>query len=168
MFVFPAVSKLSSKGEFGPLKVLIEKSILFSTVGMLPVFIMFAGLASPLVHIVYEGRYVEAIPMLQGFAILSFVVPVTAVGTSVLLGLGKAKLGFVISVQSFAASVALYLVCIPLWGTFGATLGYVLSSLVLAGLTTYQMNMFVPITVREVFARTHDIVQFLKNRLGRP
>ena len=165
MFVFPAVSRLSSKGEFGSLKVLIEKATLFSTVGMLPVFIMFVGLAPPLVHIVYEGRYAEAIPMLQWFAVLSFVVPITAVGTSTLLGLGQAKLGFVISVESFVASVALYLVCIPLLGAPGATIGYILSSIVLAWLTTYQMNKFVPLTVREVFARTNDIKQFLKNRL---
>ena len=166
MFVFPAVSRLSSKGEFASLKVLIEKATLFSTVGMLPVFMMFVGLAPPLVHIVYEGRYAEAIPMLQWFAVLSFVVPITAVGTSTLLGLGQAKLGFVISIESFIASVALYLVCIPLLGAFGATVGYILSSFVLAWLTTYQMNKFVPLTVREVFARTNDIKQFLKNRLS--
>ena len=167
MFVFPAVSRLSSRGEFAPLKVMIEKATLFSTMGMLPVFIMFVGLSSPLVHIVYEGRYVEAIPMLQWFAILSFVVPITAIGTSVLLGLGRAKLAFMISVESFVASVVLYLACIPFLGAFGATLGYILSSLVLAWLTTYQMNKFVPMTSREVFGRTHDIVQFLKSRLGR-
>ena len=165
MFVFPAVSRLSSKGEFASLKVLIEKATLFSTVGMLPVFIMFVGLAPPLVHIVYEGRYAAAIPMLQWFAVLSFVVPITAIGTSALLGLGHARLGFVISVESFVASVAIYLVCIPLLGALGATFGYSLSSFVLAWLTTYQMNKFVPLTVREVFARTNDIKQFLKNRL---
>lgn len=166
MFVFPAVSRLSSKGEFASLKVLIEKATLFSTVGMLPVFIMFVGLAPPLVHIVYEGRYAAAIPMLQWFAVLSFVVPITAIGTSALLGLGHARLGFVISVESFVASVAIYLVCIPLLGALGATFGYILSSFVLAWLTTYQMNKFVPLTVREVFARTNDIKQFLKNRLS--
>ena len=167
MFVFPAVSRLSSKGESGSLKVLIEKSSLFSTVGMLPVFVLFIALASPLVRIVYQGRYVEAIPMLQWFSLLSFVVPITAIGTSVLLGLGHARLGFVISVQSFLASVAIYLVCIPLLGALGATLGYILSSLVLAWLTTHHMNRFVPLTFREVLGRTHDITQFLKNRLTR-
>lgn len=74
MFIFPAVSRLSSKGESGSLKALIEKSILFSTIGMLPVSLMFVALASPLVNIVYQGRYVEAIPMLQLFAVLSFLV----------------------------------------------------------------------------------------------
>ncbi|HCV44266.1 MAG TPA: hypothetical protein DGH68_12330 [Bacteroidetes bacterium] len=167
MFVFPAVSKFSSKGEFGTLKVLIEKAILFSTVGMTPVFVLFVGLASPLVQIVYQGRYVEAIPMLQLFAALSFVVPITAVATNTLLGLGQARLGFMISLLSLLASIAMYLLCIPSLGAIGATVGYVLSSFVLAWLVTYYMNRFVPVSLHEVLARTNDIKQFLKNRLSR-
>jgi O-antigen/teichoic acid export membrane protein len=166
MFVFPAVSRFSSKGEFGTMKVLVEKAILFSTVGMLPVFVLFVGFAWPLVQIVYQGRYIEAIPMLQMFAVLSFVVPVTAVATNTLLGLGKARLGFIISILSFIASVALYLMCIPLFGAMGAALGYILSSLVLAWLATYHMNTLVPLRFRDVLARTNDIKQFLRNRLG--
>lgn len=166
MFVFPAVSRFSSKGEFGTMKVLVEKAILFSTVGMLPVFVLFVGFSWPLVHIVYQGRYVEAIPMLQIFAVLSFTVPVTAVATNTLLGLGKARLGFIISILSFVASVAIYLLCIPLFGAVGATCGYVLSSLVLAWLATYYMNTLVPLRLRDVLVRTNDIKQFLRNRLG--
>jgi O-antigen/teichoic acid export membrane protein len=167
MFVFPAVSRLSSKGELGTMKVLIEKAILFSTVGMFPVLVLFVGFAWPLVHIVYQSRYAEAIPMLQMFALLSFAVPVTAVATNTLLGLGQARLGFIISTLSFAASVALYLLCIPLFGAIGATLGYILSSFVLAWLTTYHLNRLVPLRLRDVLARSNDIKQFLRNRLGR-
>ena len=166
MFIFPAVSRLSSKGESGSLKALIEKSILFSTIGMLPVSLMFVALASPLVNIVYQGRYVEAIPMLQLFAVLSFLVPITAVATSALLGLGQARLGFVVSLESFVASVALYLVCISLWDVLGATIGYILSAFVLAWLSTYYMNRFIPLRTRDVLARTNDIRQFLKRRLN--
>lgn len=167
MFVFPAVSRLSAKGEIGTLKTLLEKATLFTTVGMVPVFILFVALASPLVTIVYQGRYAEAIPMLQMFSVLSFIVPLTAVATNTLLGLGQARLGFIISIQSFVASITLYLVCIPLFGVSGATVGYVLSSLVLAWLTSHHMNKFIPLTIREVLARTNDIKRFLKTRLSR-
>jgi O-antigen/teichoic acid export membrane protein len=167
MFVFPAVSRLSAKGEIGTLKTLLEKATLFTTVGMVPVFVLFVALASPLVTIVYQGRYAEAIPMLQMFSVLSFIVPLTAVATNTLLGLGQARLGFIISIQSFVASITLYLVCIPLFGVSGATVGYVLSSLVLAWLTSHHMNKFIPLTIREVLARTNDIKRFLKTRLSR-
>lgn len=167
MFVFPAVSRLSSKGEYGTLKTLLEKAILFSTIGMLPVCVLFVALAFPLVSIVYQGRYVEATPMLQLFAVLSFVVPITAVATNTLLGLGQARLGFVVSIQSLVVSLVLYLLCIPLLGMVGATLAYILSSFVLAWLTTYQMNKFVPCTIPEVLGHTNDIKQFLKTHLSR-
>ncbi len=167
MFIFPAVSRLSSKGETGILKVLLEKAILFSTIGMLPVCVLFIGAALPLVSIVYQGRYIEAVPMLQLFAVLAFIVPITAVATNTLLGLGQARVGFVVSIRSLIASVALYLICIPLLGVFGATLGYILSSFVLAWLTIYQMNKRIPLNIREVLGHTKDIKEFLKNRLGR-
>ncbi len=167
MFIFPAVSRLSSKGETGILKVLLEKAILFSTIGMLPVCVLFIGAALPLVSIVYQGRYIEAVPMLQLFAVLSFIVPITAVATNTLLGLGQARVGFVVSIRSLIASVALYLICIPLLGVFGATLGYILSSFVLAWLTIYQMNKCIPLNIRDVVGHTKDIKEFLKNRLSR-
>jgi O-antigen/teichoic acid export membrane protein len=167
MFIFPAVSKLSSKGEDGTLKAVLEKAILFSTVGMLPVFFGFIIMASPLVGIVYQGRYIEAIPMLQMFAVLSLMVPITAVASSTLLGLGQARIGFIISVQSLVGSIVLYLVCIPLFGVTGAAIGYILSSSLLAWLSTHNMNRFVPMTARAIVARTNDIKQFLKTRMSR-
>jgi O-antigen/teichoic acid export membrane protein len=134
---------------------------------MIPVFLTLLLLAAPLVEIVYQGRYTEAIPMLQLFSLLSFAVPLTAVASSALLGLGQAKIGFVISIQSLLVSIGLYLVLIPRFDIMGATVGYVLSSFVLAWLNARHMNRFVPLTVRGVFARTHDIKHFVKARWGR-
>jgi O-antigen/teichoic acid export membrane protein len=167
MFIFPAVSRLSARGEKGNLKILIEKSILFSTVGMTPVFLLFIAFASPLVRIVYQGRYMEAIPMLQWFAVLSFVVPATAVASNALLGLGQAKLGFQVSLISFIASVLFYVLLIPLLGMLGATLGYLLSAIVLGWLSLHYMNRFIPVTTREVLVRVQDIMHFIKNGLHR-
>ena len=56
MFVLPASSRLSSLGEFGTVKALTEKAILFLTLGLLPVtatFLLFPGF---LVSILYGGR----------------------------------------------------------------------------------------------------------------
>jgi O-antigen/teichoic acid export membrane protein len=167
MFVMPAASNLSSRGELSSLKVLVEKAILFSTVGMMPVLFLFLFFSSPLVHLVYTGRYTEAIPLLQVFSLLSLVVPVIAIASNTLMGLGEAKVGFVLSMQMLGASTLAYLVLIPLFGAVGATIGYVLSSFVFAWLNVFQMNRFVPITVREVLGRTRDIEGFLRSRLRR-
>lgn len=167
MFIFPAASKLSSKGEHRSLRVLLEKALLFSTAGMIPVFVAFLVLASPIVTIVYQGRYLEAIPMLQVFSALALVVPLAAITSNTLLGLGQARLGFVISAESLLASFVLYLILIPVWGPMGATIGYILSSVVLAAMTTYHVHKFVPISVSNVLGRVNDINQYLRNRLGK-
>jgi lipopolysaccharide exporter len=167
MFVLPATSRLASQGDLKSLKVFVEKAINFSTVGMVSVFVLFLFLASPLVDIVYQGRYVEAVPMLQIFAGLSLVIPAMAIGSNTLLGLGHARLGFIIGLIILFASVIIYMVFIPWLGPLGATIGYVLSTLVLAWITLAQMNKYVPVTVREVMARTDDIRAFVRAKLGR-
>lgn len=165
MFVLPATSRIASKGDAASLKIFVEKAINFSTVGMIPVFVLFLFLASPLVNSIYQGRYTEAIPMLQIFAGLSFVIPVIAVGSNTLLGLGHARLGFIVGIWLLIVSVIIYLVFIPLLGALGATIGYVLSSLVLAWMTVSLLNRFVPLRVKAILARTNDITVFLRARL---
>jgi O-antigen/teichoic acid export membrane protein len=167
MFVLPAVSRLSAKGETNSLKSLIEKAITFSIVGMIPIFLLFLLFSPLLIHLVYAGRYVEAIPMLQLFAVLSFAVPLIAIGSNTLLGLGHARLNFVVSVEMLFVSTIAFLVFIPLYGAMGATLGYVVASVILAALNMYYLNRFIPFTMRELWKRTHDITAFAKRSLMR-
>jgi len=165
MFVLPAASKLSSRGEFQSLKAMVEKAIAFLTIVMLPVFAALLGLASPMINIVYGGRYTEAIPLLQIFSALSILIPLMAVASNVLLGLGQARLSFILSVQFLIASVAIYFILIPLFGTTGAAIGYVLASVVLTWRSAALMNRFVPTTVGAVVRRTRDVKMFVLSRV---
>ncbi|RPH54797.1 MAG: lipopolysaccharide biosynthesis protein, partial [Acidobacteria bacterium] len=157
MFMLPGASRFSSRGETASLKIVVEKSLLFGTVAMVPVFLGFFFLADPLVRLVYQGRYLEGIPQLQLFAFLSFFIPATAVATSTLLGLGEARTGFVLGLQSLAVAAVLYVAAIPPLGVTGATLGYVLSSVVLCVLAMRQLRRVVPFTLGEVVHRWWDI-----------
>jgi O-antigen/teichoic acid export membrane protein len=165
MFVLPAASKLSSDGDTGSLRALTEKAILFSTVGMLPVTIVFLVFPGLLTDILYDGRYSEAIPILQIFALLTFIVPATAVGSNVLMGLGMARETFILGLQMFASSAVAYLICIPWLETTGAALGYVAASVLMAWLTVSKMNRSVPVTLSGVLGRSRDIRTFLERRL---
>jgi O-antigen/teichoic acid export membrane protein len=170
MFMLPGASHFSSRGDTSSLKIVVEKTLLFGTVFMVPVFAAFFFLADPLVRIVYQGRYLEAIPQLRLFAALAFFVPASAVATSTLLGLGEARKGFVLGVQSLLVAVVLYLALIPLLGVTGATLGYILSSVALCWLAMRQLRRFVPFTGVEVFRRWWDIDAYLRRfaaRLGK-
>jgi O-antigen/teichoic acid export membrane protein len=167
MFILPATSRLSVLGEHRSLKVMVEKSILFFTVAMLPVFILFLAAPPLLIGILYQGKYMEAIPTLQVFSFLALVAPLLAIGTNVLMGLGEARASFVLGAEMLGISLLLYLVLIPWLGGTGAAIGFVLSSYITAWLAVVKMNAFVRITAAEVFRRRTDMVTFAKNRLVR-
>ncbi len=167
MFVLPAASKLSSAGDTRSLRTLTEKAMLFSTVGMLPVALLFIAFPGLLIAILYEGRYAEAAPLLQIFAVLTFVVPATAVGTNVLMGLGMAREGFILGLQMVSSSLVAYLLCVPWLGATGAALGYVAASALMAWLTVSKSNRAVPVTLRGVLGRGADIREFVVRRLSR-
>jgi lipopolysaccharide exporter len=167
MFILPATSRLSILGEKRSLKVMVEKAILFFTVAMFPVLILFLVAPPLLIGILYQGKYMEAIPTLQVFSLLALVTPLLFIGTNVLMGLGEARISFVLGAQMLGISLLLYLVLIPLFGGTGAALGYVFSSYITTWLTTVKMNRFIPVTVAEVFRRRMDMVSFLKNQMVR-
>jgi O-antigen/teichoic acid export membrane protein len=164
MFILPATSRLSILGERRSLKVMVEKAILFFTVAMLPVFILFLAAPPLLIGVLYQGKYMEAIPMLQVFSLLALVTPLLFIGTNVLMGLGEARVSFVLGAQMLGISLVLYLVLIPWLGGTGAALGYVLSSYITAWLTVMKMNRFVPVTASEVLRRRIDMISFVKNQ----
>jgi len=167
MFILPATSRLSALGERKSLKAMVEKAILFFTVGMVPVFLLFLIAPPLLIDILYKGRYIEAAPTLQVFSLLALIAPLLAIGTNVLMGLGEARVSFVLGAQMLGISLLLYLVLIPWLGETGAALGYVVSSYIVAWLTIIKVNRFIPITVAEVFRRHKDMVAFVRNRLAR-
>lgn len=167
MFVLPGASRLASKGEFQSLKAMVEKAIAFSTILMLPIFLIFLTLAPVLVNVMYSGRYSEAIPLLQIFSLLTFLVPLIAVASNTLLGLGHVRLSFVLSLQVLVVATVIYLILIPLFGAVGATVGYVLASFALAWISSAKMVRFVPMTIREVVRRTNDVTVYVRTRLLR-
>lgn len=167
MFLLPAVSMLSSRGEQGSLRAVVEKSILFLTVALLPVSAVFLLAPSLLLQILYQGKYAEAAPLLRIFALLSFVVPLYAVCSNALMGLGRAREGFLLGLAMLVISLASYFVLIPPWATAGAALGFVLSSFVLGLLSARVTVTYVPFTAAGVLRRVLDITVFVSTNARR-
>jgi O-antigen/teichoic acid export membrane protein len=165
MFVMPAASKLSSKGDFASLKVMVEKATMFSMVGILPVLLVFLFLPSFVITILYKGRYVDAIPVLQVFAFAALAVPPSAVAGNVLMGLGHTKTVFVIGLLMFLLSFVSYLIFIPRFAATGAAIGFVITSYASALIALWCVKRYVPFTLGEVLKRANDIKVFLLSRL---
>ena len=167
MFLLPGASLLASRGDHSNLKTVVEKSLLFSTVGMLPVMIPLILFAGPLVKLIYGGRYPDAVLILQLFSLMSLAVPAFAIGVNVLMGLGEARASFVLGMQMLVVSVAAYVAVIPWLGAVGAAIGVVLSSFVTAVIALKLVQRYVPFTLREVLSRWQDILEFVRSRFQR-
>jgi O-antigen/teichoic acid export membrane protein len=164
MFILPAASRLSSRGSAESLRALTEKSILFLTLGLLPVTLLFVAFPGVLVQVLYAGRYADAEPILRIFSLLTFLLPLAAIGSNVLMGLGEARLSFILGLEVLAASLAALFLCIPAWGAAGAGAGYVLASAAAAVLTVRYLVRHVPLSAAAVLRRTRDIGMFIRNR----
>lgn len=167
MFILPGASRLSSIGDTRSLKVLTEKAICFGTLALMPVLLVFVFFAHPFMSVISAGRFTGAAPLLQLFGLLSFITAANAVSSNVLLGLGRAREGFYLSIILLISSTAFYFLFVPLWGTMGATIGYLASSSLLTWLTVRKAQEFVPFTFKEVVVRVNDVAQFVKSRLQR-
>jgi len=165
MFVLPASSRFSSREDWGALKALTEKATLFLTLGLLPITVLFLVVPNFLVEILYGGRYEAAVPVLRVFSMLTFVVPLAAVGNNVLMGLGQVRLTFILGVQVLGISLVAFFVCIPSGGSFGAAVGYLVAAVLTAVLTWFALTRHVPLTPSEILRRINDIKVFLRNRL---
>jgi O-antigen/teichoic acid export membrane protein len=167
MFLLPGVSFLASRKEWANLKAVVEKSILFSGVVMLIVMIPLVLLSGPLVHIVYGGRYPDAVLILQIFMLMSLAVPPFAIVSNVLMGLGEARASFELGVQMLVVSLVAYLVLIPWFGAVGAAVGVVVASYVMAWVALGCVRRYVPFTVQEVLTRSRDIHVFVRSQFQR-
>lgn len=164
MFVFPAVSRLSSLGDLQSLRKLMEKAVAFTTVALLPVFVLFLFLSPIMISLIYGDRYAEAVPLLQLFSVLCFLAPLIAVTSNALLGLGHARLSFLVSLATLVGSIAAYMVLIPWLGPLGAAFGYVISFALQAWWFTRASNRYVSLTWRGILRRTADIRAFVASR----
>jgi O-antigen/teichoic acid export membrane protein len=162
MFILPGVSLLASRGERSTLKVVVEKSTLFSAVGMVPVMLGMVLFAGPMIAIIYGGRYPDAVLILQIFGLMSIAVPAFAIGSSVLMGLGEARASFVLGAQMLVVSLAAYLIIIPWLGAIGAAIAVVAASYIMAWIALARVRSYVPFTVGEVLARHHDIRAYVR------
>jgi O-antigen/teichoic acid export membrane protein len=167
IFVLPAVSKLSSQRNHDQVKAVIEKAIYFSTLSLLPIFFLFLAGSPYFIELLYHGKYLDSVVILQALSLLSFLVPGTAVAANALMGLGQAKKGFIIGMKVTIFSIIIYLALSYLWGLYGIVAGYITSSLVLFFLTMMGLNDLVPIKLSELLKRNKDVVNFIKTKIRR-
>ena len=163
MFVLPATSRLSSRGEQHALQALGEKAVSFTTIAAIPMTLVFLLGPGLLMDILYGGRYQDAVPVLRVFSLLGLVVPLYAVGSSILMGLGDARAVFKLGLQMLLLSLVGYLILIPPFGAVGAAAAYTIASAIVALTTRHRLRTSVPLTIGSILRRERDVRNFIRD-----
>jgi len=157
MFLIPFSAKAFAKGDTAALTTVLEKTICFSAIILLPLFLLFFFLPEQFLHLLYHGKFDAAAPTLRVMAWMSFLVPWASPAASYLLGLGKVRAGFLSSVALMAISLPLYYFLTPILGAQGTALGLIIAfSIVTVGLMLY-LHTLVPYRIARIFMRVSDV-----------
>lgn len=166
MFLIPFSSKSFSRGETDNMRITAEKTICFSTMLFLPIFLIFMFFPEQILHILYRGKYTNAASLLQVFSFLALLAPWNGVAVSYLLGMGKAKEGFYLGLVFIVLTSSLYVTLTPAFGVFGTTLAFVISYFISTILYVRYLDRFIPVKVSNVIIRGKDVNEYVRKKLN--
>ena len=165
IFVFPASSKYHGEGDVATLKKIIEKATSFLYLLMIPLCILLIIFAPLLFQILYKGKFDDSIIIFRILIASGIVLPMTMVGMSSLVGMGKVKEVFQTILASLIVNIVLAVILLPLIGTIGAAIAFCISMLLQAVQAYRIMKREVPLTLSAMFLRgIEDGKNFLKRK----
>lgn len=164
MFLVPFTSKLTTRRSTGELLIVVEKSICFSILFLLPVFLVMVALPGPLVHILFKGKYDDAAPIVRIFSVLALLVPWSGVLVSYLIGSGKVKQALYFGIFQLSLAAVAYLAFTLLFGAIGTSIALVLTFAIVTMLLARYVKRDIPVTFVSVVRRTGDVWDFVKRR----
>ncbi len=94
LFVFPATSKFHSRGEIGTLRIMLEKSVSFLFLGLIPIGIILAIGAPFIFHTLYGIKFDASIPIFRVLLLSVLFFPIQMVFGVAMTGMGKIKEAF--------------------------------------------------------------------------
>lgn len=162
MFIMPLASKYYALGEKRTLGIIMEKSISFSMLLFLPVFLGILIFPHFILKLLYAGKYDSAAAILQAFGFLALIVPWTSVLASALVGIGRVKEGFFLGLFITGASFVAYWGLIRIGGAFGVAVALVLANLVSVFGLLRLVHRDVEFNAFNVVTRVKDVWVFVK------
>ncbi|MFI5251986.1 MAG: lipopolysaccharide biosynthesis protein [Bacteroidota bacterium] len=166
MFLVPFSSKASTQKNRTQLSAVAEKTVCFSTLLFLPIFIILFFFPQPMLHLLYRGKFDNAAPLLRILSLLSFIAPWNAVVGSYFVGTGRVKEGFISGIFLMGISLILYVILTPLFGAKGTAAGLVSAFfIVTVGLVRYQQRI-APLRLGAVIKRVSDINGFMQTMVS--
>jgi O-antigen/teichoic acid export membrane protein len=167
MFLIPFSSKAFRRNDTEQLVAVAEKAICFSTIVLVPVFIMMTVFPQPILHFLYGGKYDAAAPAMMILSVLAFVVPWNAVAVGYLTGLGNVRRGLYASVGLIVLALPMYLLLTKLFGMIGASMALVSVFTLVSVWLVFQLKQVIPLRFWNVWKRVKDVNEFLRGSIFR-
>jgi O-antigen/teichoic acid export membrane protein len=140
LFVFPASSKYYSRGDIPTLRTILEKSVSFLYLLLVPVAVVLL-LGSPLIfHTIYGAKYDGSIPIFRILVLAAIFFPIQMVFNVTMTGMGKIREAF----RMFAVTLIVNAVlAITLLSITRALEGAAIAFLVATFVQTIQLFVFI-------------------------
>ena len=152
--VTPAASWVGARGDHHTLRELVNRGTRYSMLVAMPVAVGAAIVAAPLIRLWVGGGYSTA-ALLAGVALAGVAVSTPlAVGSEVLVGIGKATDVLHASVVALTVNLVLSVAFVPLIGPVGTFLGTLIATLVLAPLLVRPLLRCIGESVRDFLVAT--------------
>lgn len=167
MFLVPFASSVSAGPQNDELRIGSEKAVCFSTLLLLPAFILMLLFPEWILSLLYLDKYNDGASIMRVLSFLAIILPWNGVVVSILTGIGEVKRAFYSSVALLVVALLGYVTLTPALGGLGASIALIASFMVVTvGLVIY-VQRFVPLRLWGVIGRTRDVVAFFKKHVIR-
>jgi O-antigen/teichoic acid export membrane protein len=164
LLVVPITSRLYTQRDFKGLSILIEKLLFGAFIVLVPISLVLALGAWPLFHIMYKGQYDAGTVVFQILILSGFTLPLSLVGTNALIGMGKARSLFLVTLGSVTTFFVASYFLVPRFASKGQALAVFISLTVLAVLQFFAMRSEVQLSARGIMSRATDARRFVRDR----
>ncbi len=161
LVILPMSSTLHAENKQSSLVALCEKLIFIMFVVIIPaVFVLILG-SQFLMDFIYHGKYEGSVSVLQIFTLGGLALPMTIIGTNIMLGIGQTQPLFRITLINTVIFLLLMVALTIPFGSAGAAWALTIASFLYAASCMRGTQQFVPFTTRGVLSRAGDLRHFI-------
>jgi teichuronic acid exporter len=168
LFVFPATSKFHSRGEISTLRIILEKSVSFLFLGLMPLGFILAIGAPFIFHTLYGLKFDASIPIFRVLLITVIFFPIQMVFGVAMTGMGKIKEAFRMFTITLVVNIALASTILALTHELiGAAIAFVTASAVQTVQLYIYLQRHIGLDKKRLLARGFtDVANHLKGLLS--
>lgn len=161
LLIVPVASRLHTSGDSEKLTALVEKLLFLAFAALIPISLVLALGAEPMLTIFYKNKFPGITPVFQILILTGFVLPLALVSTNVLIGIGRVRELFFAVIGATLVFFVLNRLLVPTMGASGAALIVLASTTVLGILSFIAMRRDLAITTTGILSRAKDVKEMV-------